>query len=108
VAARQQGGFGAMVSMEIAGGETAVRAFLEGLQCFTLAESLGGVESLIAHPATMTHAAMSASARALAGIGDGLLRLSVGIEHVDDLRVDLAAALARAHAVGANAQYAAP
>ncbi len=78
---------------------TAVRAFLDGLQCFTLAESLGGVESLIAHPATMTHAAMSPEARAAAGIGDGLLRLSVGIEHADDLVADIAAALERAEAV---------
>jgi cystathionine gamma-synthase len=73
-----------------------VRAFLDGLQCFTLAESLGGVESLIAHPATMTHAAMSAEARALAGISDGLLRLSVGIEAAADLVADIAAALKRA------------
>jgi cystathionine gamma-synthase len=99
LAARQQRGFGAMLSVELDGDEAAVRAFLDGLQCFTLAESLGGVESLIAHPATMTHAAMAAEARAAAGIGDGLLRLSVGIEHVDDLVADLAAALERAQAV---------
>lgn len=96
LAARQQDGFGAMLSVEIEGGEPAVRAFLDGLQCFTLAESLGGVESLVAHPATMTHAAMSPEAREAAGIGDGLLRLSVGIEHVDDLLVDIEAALVRA------------
>ncbi|MBF6022575.1 O-succinylhomoserine (thiol)-lyase [Lysobacter niastensis] len=96
LAARQQFGFGAMLSVEIEGGEPAVRAFLDGLECFTLAESLGGVESLIAHPATMTHAAMSAEARAAAGIGDGLLRLSVGIEHADDLVADIEAALERA------------
>src|SRR5688572_22496215 len=96
LAARQQDGFGAMLSVEIEGGEPAVRAFLDGLQCFTLAESLGGVESLVAHPATMTHAAMSPEAREAAGIGDGLLRLSVGIEHVDDLLADIEAALARA------------
>ena len=107
LAARQQLGFGAMLSVEIDGGEAAVRAFLDGLQCFTLAESLGGVESLIAHPATMTHAAMSAEARAQAGIGDGLLRLSVGIEHVDDLLADLTAALARAQAVLDHAKRAA-
>src|SRR5690606_4023185 len=58
VAARQQAGFGAMLSVDLHGGEPAVRAFLDGLRCFTLAESLGGVESLVAHPATMTHAAM--------------------------------------------------
>jgi len=98
LAARQQRGFGAMLGIELRGGEPAVRAFLSGLRYFTLAESLGGVESLIAHPATMTHAAMSPAARANAGIVDGLLRLSVGIESVDDLREDLAAALARVRA----------
>jgi cystathionine gamma-synthase len=96
LAARQQRGFGAMLSVELAGGLPAVRAFLDGLRCFTLAESLGGVESLIAHPATMTHAAMSAEVRAAAGIGDGLLRLSVGIEALADLAEDIGAALERA------------
>lgn len=99
IAARQQKGFGAMLSLELEGGEAAVRAFVDGLEYFTLAESLGGVESLIAHPATMTHAAMSAEARAAAGIGDGLLRLSVGIEQAEDLLADIAAALERALAV---------
>lgn len=96
VAARQQRGFGAMLSVDLHGGEAAARAFVDGLRCFTLAESLGGVESLVAHPATMTHAAMSTDARAAAGIGDGLLRLSVGIEHADDLCADIDAALERA------------
>lgn len=96
LAARQQQGFGAMISVELEGGEEAVHAFVDGLEYFTLAESLGGVESLIAHPATMTHAAMAPEARAAAGIGDGLLRLSVGIEHADDLLADIAAALDRA------------
>ena len=96
LAARQQRGFGAMVSFELRGGVAAVRGFVEGLRCFTLAESLGGVESLVAHPATMTHAAMSAQARRSAGIGDGLLRLSVGIEALEDLETDLADALDRA------------
>ena len=101
LAARQQHGFGAMLSVELGGDdaatqEQAVRAFLEGLRCFTLAESLGGVESLVAHPATMTHAAMSPEARAAAGISDGLLRLSVGIEAPEDLQADLADALERA------------
>jgi cystathionine gamma-synthase len=96
VAARQQAGFGAMIGFELAGGEPAIRAFLDGLDCFSLAESLGGVESLIAHPATMTHAAMSAGARAAAGIGDGLLRLSVGIESQADLVADIDAGLGRA------------
>jgi len=96
LATRQQYGYGAMLGVELAGGVPSVRAFLDGLRHFTLAESLGGVESLIAHPATMTHASMSAAARAVAGISDGLLRLSVGIEHVDDLRADVEAALDRA------------
>ncbi len=96
LAARQQSGFGAMLSFELAGGEAAVEAFLDGLTCFTLAESLGGVESLIAHPATMTHAGMEPDARARAGIGAGLLRVSVGIEDPRDLVADLEAGLARA------------
>ena len=95
LARRQQRGFGAVVSVELAGGHEAVRAFVEGLQCFSLAESLGGVESLVAHPATMTHAAMEPEARRRAGLSDGLLRLSVGIESLDDLKADLAAALER-------------
>ena len=99
LATRQQQGFGAMLSFELAGGEGAVRAFLDGLQCITLAESLGGVESLVAHPATMTHAAMAPEARRAAGISDSLLRLSVGIEDPRDLLADLGAALARAAAV---------
>jgi cystathionine gamma-synthase len=93
VAASQQDGFGAMVSFEVNGGIEGVKEFVNTLQCFTLAESLGGVESLVAHPATMTHASMDDAARATAGIQDSLLRLSVGIEHADDLVADLAAAL---------------
>jgi cystathionine gamma-synthase len=104
VAARQQKGFGAMLSVELEGGEEAVRAFVEDLRYFTLAESLGGVESLVAHPATMTHAAMTPEARAKAGISDGLLRLSVGIESTDDLLADIGAALARAEAVVADSK----
>ena len=96
LARRQQTGFGAMLSFELAGGEAAVRAFLDGLNDFTLAESLGGVESLIAHPVTMTHAGMEPEARQRAGIGAGLLRLSVGIEDPVDLVADLSAALQRA------------
>ena len=103
IAARQQKGFGAMLSVELHGGEEAVRAFIDGLRCFTLAESLGGVESLIAHPATMTHAAMTPEARARAGISDGLLRLSIGIEACADLQADLDAALARAEAAATAA-----
>ena len=96
IAARQQTGFGGMISFELAGGEPAVEAFLDGLEHFFLAESLGGVESLVAHPASMTHAAMDLEARRVAGIGDSLLRLSVGIEDADDLAADLGAALERA------------
>jgi cystathionine gamma-synthase len=95
LAARQQRAFGAIVSFELAGGEPAVRRFVEGLRCFSLAESLGGVESLVAHPETMTHAGMDPAARAAAGITPGLLRLSVGIEATDDLLADLDAALER-------------
>ena len=104
LARRQQSGFGAMLSFELGGGESAAAAFVDGLQCFTLAESLGGVESLIAHPATMTHASMDAAARRRAGIGDGLLRLSVGIEAHEDLFEDLALGLQRAAAVAAPAR----
>jgi cystathionine gamma-synthase len=96
LAARQQAGFGAMLSFELSGGTPAVAAFLEGLECVTLAESLGGVESLISHPATMTHAGMDADARRAAGISDGLLRLSVGIEDIRDLLRDLGRGLERA------------
>ena len=96
IAARQQDGFGAMLSFELHGGEQSARAFAEDLNCFTLAESLGGVESLVAHPATMTHAAMSEEARVRAGITPGLLRLSVGIEDLDDLAADIRTGLTRA------------
>lgn len=100
VATRQQEGFGGIIGLELHGGEPAVRRFLEGLRWFTLAESLGGVESLVAHPATMTHASMTAEARAVAGIGEGLLRLSVGIEDVRNLGDDLRHGLRRATAAG--------
>ena len=96
IARLQQSGFGAMLSFELKGGEPQVEAFLGGLECFTLAESLGGVESLISHPATMTHAGMEEAARLRAGIGAGLLRISVGIEDPADLVADLAAGLERA------------
>ena len=99
LAKRQQRAFGAVITLELAGGHAAVREFVAGLECFSLAESLGGVESLIAHPATMTHAAMEPAARERAGLTDGLIRLSVGIEGLEDLRADLARALARAAAV---------
>ncbi len=96
LAKRQQSGFGAMVSFELKGNENTVRAFLSQLKLFALAESLGGVESLVAHPATMTHASMTPEARQTAGISDTLLRLSVGIEEPEDLVRDLAGALAHA------------
>ncbi len=96
IARRQQRGYGAIVTVELEGGHEAVRAFCCDLTCFSLAESLGGVESLIAHPATMTHAAMDPAARLRAGLADGLIRLSIGIESLDDLRADLAAGLERA------------
>jgi cystathionine gamma-synthase len=82
-----------MVSFEIEGGEAAVRAFVEHLQYFSLAESLGGVESLVCHPATMTHAPVSEEALAEAGIGQNLVRVSVGLESAEDLIADVLAAL---------------
>jgi cystathionine gamma-synthase len=102
LAARQQQGFGAMLGFELDGGLAQIEAFVDGLQYFSLAESLGGVESLIAPPATMTHASMAPEARRTAGIADSLLRLSVGIEDGDDLLRDLDAALARAAAVNTS------
>jgi cystathionine gamma-synthase len=99
VAARQQDGFGAMISFEIKGGEAAVRTFVEGVHHFCLAESLGGVESLVAHPATMTHASMDQEARKRAGISDSLIRLSIGIEDAADLVRDVENALDQAAAV---------
>ncbi|MFD1093919.1 cystathionine gamma-synthase [Providencia vermicola] len=89
IALKQQKGFGAMLSFEFAGDEPQLRHFLRALKLFTLAESLGGVETLISHTATMTHAGMSAQARFEAGITDSLLRISVGIEDVQDLIADL-------------------
>ncbi len=100
IAKAQQRGFGAMLSFEIVGGLAAVRRFVESLRVFTLAESLGGVESLVAHPATMTHSGMSVDARRAAGIGDTLLRLSVGLEAERDLLQDLTQALRHAASEG--------
>lgn len=96
LAQSQQSGFGAMVSFELKGGLPQVAAFLNGLSCFSLAESLGGVESLVAHPASMTHAGMAVEARRRAGISDSMLRLSVGIEDGEDLLRDLTLGLKRA------------
>lgn len=104
IAQKQQKHAGAMLSFELDGTLATVTEFIEQLQCFALAESLGGVESLIAHPATMTHAAMTPEAREIAGISDQLIRLSIGIEHKDDLKADLAEGL---NFIAAKAQSAA-
>ena len=93
LARRQQKGFGGMVSFEIKGGESAVRALLANLQLFSLAESLGGVESLVCHPASKTHAPVSEERKAAAGVTPTLIRLSVGLEAVEDLIADLLAGL---------------
>ncbi|HNP36424.1 MAG TPA: cystathionine gamma-synthase [Woeseiaceae bacterium] len=99
IAARQQQGFGGMISFEVDGGKSAVRAFVESLQYFSLAESLGGVESLVCHPASMTHAPLDDAALAKAGISQSLIRLSVGLEATEDLLDDILGALeATAHA----------
>ena len=100
IAKRQQRGFGGMVSFEISGGEDEVRAFVNNLQFFSLAESLGGVESLVCHPATMTHAPVSEKVRKEAGIGNNLIRLSVGLESSEDLIADLLNALDIAKGAG--------
>jgi cystathionine gamma-lyase len=93
VAARQMTGFGGMVSAEVEGGRPAAYRVLSHTRLFTLAESLGGVESLIEHPGGMTHASVPPERRAAIGIGDGLIRLSVGIEDEADLLADLEQAL---------------
>jgi len=94
IAKSQQSGFGAMLSFELRDGIEAVRSFVSAIRVFTLAESLGGIESLIAHPATMTHVGMGAEARRAAGITDSLLRMSVGLEADIDLLADLGNSLA--------------
>jgi cystathionine gamma-lyase len=98
LARRQMSGFGGMLSFELGGRNALARArrFLTALRTFTCAESLGGVESLAEHPAIMTHASIPAERRRALGIGDGLVRLSVGIEHADDLIADLDQAMAQA------------
>ncbi|MBH3428057.1 trans-sulfuration enzyme family protein [Pseudomonas alkylphenolica] len=95
LARRQMRGFGGMISLDLNSDLAGARRFLESVQIFALAESLGGVESLIEHPAIMTHASIPPQTRAQLGIGDALIRLSVGVEDVEDLRADLAQALAR-------------
>lgn len=94
VAKAQQSGFGAMLSFELKGSGAAVARFVEAVRLFSLAESLGGTESLLAHPTTMTHASMSEEARKAAGITNGLIRLSIGLEDTADLIADLERALA--------------
>jgi cystathionine gamma-lyase len=94
LASRQMNGYGGMISVYVKGGLAAARRFMERTELFTCAESLGGVESLINHPAIMTHASVPAERRAQLGITDNLVRLSVGVEDVEDLRAELDAALA--------------
>jgi cystathionine gamma-lyase len=96
LAKRQMPGYGGMVTILVKAGLDGTKRFLERCELFALAESLGGVESLIEHPAIMTHASVPADVRAALGIGDNLVRLSVGIEDVDDLTGDLERALAAA------------
>lgn len=98
LARTQQAGFGGMISFDL-GSLDQARAFCDGVEVFTLAESLGGVESLVCHPATMTHAAVPAEERERLGIGDGLIRLSVGIEDAADLEEDLAKGLNAANEI---------
>ncbi|MBN9517440.1 cystathionine gamma-synthase [bacterium] len=95
VAAKQMRAFGGMISVRVAGGMDGATRFTTATKLFSLAESLGGVESLVNHPATMTHASIPKAVREARGVDDGLVRLSVGIEDVADLKADLAAALAR-------------
>jgi cystathionine gamma-synthase/cystathionine gamma-lyase len=92
-AKRQMDGFGGMISIEVKGGRQEAKKFISGLKIFTLAESLGGVESLVCYPAEMTHASIPLKERLQRGIKDNLIRLSVGIEHKDDLLADLEKAL---------------
>lgn len=94
LAKEQMHGFGGMISMVLHGGIEEAKRFLSGCELFTLAESLGGVESLIEHPAIMTHASIPPEQRKALGIDDGLIRLSVGIEHIQDLQADLERAFA--------------
>jgi len=93
IAKRQQRGFGGMISFELKGNEATVRGFVENLKFFSLAESLGGIESLVCHPATMTHAPLSPAALAEAGISSTLVRVSVGLESAEDLVTDVLSAL---------------
>jgi len=100
LAKTQMDGFGAMITFELNGGLDAVRRFLDGLEIFLFAESLGGVESLVCHPWTMSHAVMSPAEKQHIGITEGMLRLSIGIEDVQDLLADLEQALRRVQSDG--------
>ena len=93
VARKQMRGFGGMISLKLKGGIPAAKQFMTRTKLFSLAESLGGVESLVCHPATMTHASIPADVRLARGVDEGLIRLSVGIEEVEDLREDLRQAI---------------
>ena len=93
IAAKQMDDFGGMVSFELQGGVEAANAFASATKVFTLAESLGGVESLVEVPPSMTHASIPPEVRRAAGLADGLVRLSVGIEHIDDLKKDIEQAI---------------
>src|SRR4029450_875177 len=93
IARKQMLNFGGMVSLRLKGGTPAAHKFMSRIRLFSLAESLGGVESLCCHPATMTHASIPVEVRTARGVDDGLIRLSVGIEDIDDLKADLAHAL---------------
>jgi cystathionine gamma-lyase len=96
LAKKQMHRFGGMISLELVGGYEAGKRFAMETQLFALAESLGGVESLVDHPASMTHGAIPKEEREAAGLRDGLIRLSVGIEHIDDLMADVERGLAAA------------
>jgi cystathionine gamma-lyase len=95
LARRQMEGYGGIVSVDLRGGQKAALRFLKGLELFTLAESLGAVESLVDHPATMTHASVPRAEREAHGVTDGLVRLSCGIEDPSDLADDIQRALRR-------------
>jgi cystathionine beta-lyase/cystathionine gamma-synthase len=96
IAKKQMKGYSGMVSFEIVGGKKAIESFLRKVKVFSLAESLGGVDSLVEHPATMSHASMPEDFRKKVGITEDLIRLSIGLENIDDLKEDLEQALKRA------------
>jgi methionine-gamma-lyase len=98
LAKRQMDGFGSMIAIGVRGGLEAGKAMMNSVKIFTLAVSLGGVESLIEHPASMTHAGLARTEREAAGLTDELVRISVGCEHVQDLQADLDQALRAAEA----------